>query len=126
MSSWEPLFFVVHGPPVTKSRVRGRRTGVYYTPAATRAHEARIGAAARAALSGEPPWMNAKLEVIVRLFWPSKRTCDVDNGAKAVLDGLNKIAYHDDRQVFRLTVEHHFDKEHPRTEVAVTPLIGLV
>ena len=46
---------------------------------------------------------------------PTKRP-DIDNIAKICLDALNGIAYHDDSQVARLTVEKYYS-EHPRVEI---------
>lgn len=50
---------------------------------------------------------------------PSSEARDVDNLAKTVLDGLNKVAYLDDHQVVELHVEKHYDVT-PRLEVAIT------
>jgi len=43
---------------------------------------------------------------------------DCDNCAKIVLDALNKIAYHDDRQVVELHV-HKYYAERPRVEIMI-------
>lgn len=47
---------------------------------------------------------NAKKGLIARSCKP-----DADNIAKAVLDALNGIAFHDDKQVIRLIVEKRYD-----------------
>lgn len=36
---------------------------------------------------------------------------DTDNIAKSILDSLNGIAYKDDKQVTRLTVEKRYDEQ---------------
>lgn len=43
---------------------------------------------------------------------------DVDNIAKIVMDGLNKVAYKDDKQVIKLIVTKQYSDE-PRVEVFV-------
>ena len=44
---------------------------------------------------------------------------DVDNYAKAVLDGLNKIAFYDDSQIVELIVTKNYSFN-PRVEVKIT------
>lgn len=46
---------------------------------------------------------------------PTKKP-DLDNIAKAVLDALNGVAYHDDKQIGTLFVEKYYSTE-PRVEV---------
>ena len=48
---------------------------------------------------------------------------DIDDFAKFVLDGMNGLVYHDDKQVAKLVVHKLFDSEHGcngRTEIEVT------
>jgi len=42
---------------------------------------------------------------------PKTTKPDLDNVGKAILDGLNEIAYNDDGQVYRLTVEKWYINE---------------
>lgn len=55
------------------------------------------------------------LEAIKREIRPTK--ADIDNYIKAVLDGLNKIAYSDDRYIYKVEAEKVFAKE---SEIIVT------
>lgn len=48
---------------------------------------------------------------------------DADNIAKAVLDGLNGVAFTDDKLVCGLAVEKHY-AERPRVEVVIWPCKG--
>ena len=48
---------------------------------------------------------------------PTKRP-DADNIAKVVLDALNGVAYHDDSQIFSLSVHKRYS-ERPRVEVII-------
>lgn len=47
---------------------------------------------------------------------PHTKKCDCDNLAKSILDALNGIAYDDDSQICKLTVEKIYG-ENPRVEV---------
>lgn len=50
------------------------------------------------------------------------RRRDLDNVLKPLLDALNKVVYHDDRQVAHLELTKRFDARKPRVEVSVTAL----
>lgn len=52
--------------------------------------------------------------------WATKKP-DSDNIIKIVLDGLNKIAYHDDAQICKLSFEKRYSKI-PRVEVKIKSL----
>ena len=57
--------------------------------------------------------------VTIRLYFGNRRRRDLDNGIKAILDGLNGIAWADDAQVVRLLAEKHVDPMNPRAEVEI-------
>ncbi|MFP6591226.1 MAG: RusA family crossover junction endodeoxyribonuclease [Candidatus Latescibacterota bacterium] len=65
------------------------------------------------------------VRVVLRLFVPDRRRCDLDNCAKAVLDGLSGIAFVDDSQVADLHVTRSIDADNPRAEIEVSPLNGV-
>ena len=52
--------------------------------------------------------------------WTTKKP-DSDNVIKIVLDGLNKVAYHDDAQICKLSFEKRYSKI-PRVEVKINKL----
>lgn len=82
------------------SKARPRVTGGHaYTPAATRAWEERV-AWEFVQVHGRPCLPGP---VAVRIEF-NQRSGDLDNLAKAVLDGLNGVAWIDDSQVCHLTV----------------------
>ncbi len=56
------------------------------------------------------------------IIWHTKKP-DADNVAKAVLDALNGVAYHDDTQIARLVVEKKYS-EQPRVEVRLAQIGG--
>lgn len=109
------ITFFVPGEPVPKARPRviQRHTihgaGEYvtthaYTPRRTIAHEQAIGWRALAAHPGLNPDAQHEWAVFLQFFcqrrpgrlWPA---ADTDNLVKAVLDGLNGVAWKDDSQV---------------------------
>lgn len=95
--------FTVIGKPVPKGRPRVNRNGHAYTPARTLDWEAQVGWAARAAMKGREPLTGpCRVELIFR---GAHGSADTDNLAKAVLDGMNTIAYLDDKQVRKLHCE---------------------
>jgi crossover junction endodeoxyribonuclease RusA len=96
--------------PKSKSRPRAGRNG-FYTDRKTKDYENLIGQAYKDA--GGPKFenpVNVKLKFkknsvtiyIEEIESESKLRGDIDNYAKAVLDGLNDIAYLDDKQVLKL------------------------
>lgn len=105
-----------------------------YTDAKTREYEALVAAAARSVMAGRAPLSEACWVTVDAYFTPPKSATkaqraamlgdqvrpvtkfDVDNIAKAVLDGLNGILFIDDRQVCGLAVTKRYD-DFARVEV---------
>lgn len=109
---------VIPGRPVAKGRPRLGRGGTY-TPAATREFEALVAWHARAMrlrLGG------ATVHVTIELWSRTPLRGDIDNYAKAVLDGLQKGgAIDNDRQVASLQVQFVIGSE-DKTVVHLRPL----
>lgn len=115
--------FVVPGRPRGKGRPRFRRAGNFvstYTPAETAAYENLVALEYQAA-GGK--MIEGPVEVYVTAWYPIPKSLskakraemdrgmyaphskpDADNVLKAVLDGLNGVAYKDDTQVQLATV----------------------
>jgi crossover junction endodeoxyribonuclease RusA len=99
-------------PPKVKQRPRMTRRGRVFTPAQTLEFEALV----REAWTGELIEGNItvnivfykdKFEVTVEsteAYEPTKLRGDIDNYVKAVLDGLNGIAFIDDKFIRKMTV----------------------
>lgn len=126
----------IPGKPFAKQRPRfSRRSGRAYTPEETVSFERQVGLLASS-------MFNAPLEGPVRLTvrayfkipasWSKKKAAahlaqphiqkpDADNLAKGICDGLNRIAYRDDAQVFSQRCEKRWcaEGEEERTEVII-------
>lgn len=59
------------------------------------------------------------LGVVLGLWHGTRRTTDVDNFNKLVLDAMTGIVYEDDSQIVELTIRKGYDKENPRIEVDI-------
>jgi len=111
--------FQIPMDPMAQPRVKARRLGnivQIYTPenAAVQAYKTAIAEAfTRAAPDLEKPYNGpVALGIVFTFKRPQSRLNevvhtikpDVDNLAKAVMDALNSVAWHDDSQVIRLSV----------------------
>jgi Holliday junction resolvase RusA-like endonuclease len=115
----DSITLLIPGQPFAKQRPRfSRASGRAYTPAATVSFERVVQqlAAVRipAPLEGPvsvtiyatfaPPASWSKRKVEVTLHRPHVQRPDLDNIGKAILDGLNRIAWADDAQVADLHI----------------------
>lgn len=114
--------FAVYGEPQGKGRPRFTRQGRTYTPKKTASYEDEIRLMAKAAMGASEPLetpmavycyvtlpvpqsytKNRSEACLSGLERPMKKP-DIDNVAKAFLDGMNGIVYQDDKQVVSLHV----------------------
>ena len=117
------LAFTVEGRPISKGRPRVTRWGTF-TPQRTRDHEEAIAWAARDAMArlAITPFEG---DVCVEATFYVAGTADLDNLAKALLDGLNGVAFQDDRQVTQLVLRRVSCKRpDQRTYAVVTEATG--
>lgn len=63
--------------------------------------------------------LKGELTVNVILYFGTKRTHDIDNYSKILLDSLTDIVWEDDKQITELNIVKEYDKERPRIEVTV-------
>jgi len=104
----EPIRIVVPGRPVPKQRPRFTRTGHIYTPQETKDYEDFVGWKAKEVIK-EP--LEGDIALYIRVYVNRNVFADIDNIAKAIMDGLNGVAYKDDRQVVCLSIQRIKDRE---------------
>lgn len=126
--------FVIPGKPFAKQRPRFAK-GRTYTPAQTVSFERVVGQYAMAEkcplLDGpvrlkitaifEPAKSWSKKRKAAALWGPHTQKPDLDNIEKAILDGLNRIAFADDSQVCMVEKRKMWGSE-AQTIVEVLPL----
>lgn len=127
--------FTIPGKPFGKQRPRATRQGRMYTPAATVDFESVVR---QIAVEQFPEPLVGPVQVtVVATFapaasWSSKKRVahigrphcqkpDLDNCQKAIMDGLNRIAFADDSQVYHIIALKHWG-DVDQTIVTVTAL----
>lgn len=143
----DSLLIRINGMPQGKGRPRFTKQGRTYTPQKTRRYEEAVRGAAMLAARAQgfvkhdddtPLGACISAWFPIPASWPKKKReaarsgalypvvkPDADNIAKAVLDALNGIAFHDDRQVVSCTVRKRYtfrDDDTPRVVVHVAPM----
>lgn len=134
--------FTVPGEPRGKGRPRfvsTPRGGRTYTDPQTASYENLVKLCARqagAVVTDAPLCVDIVAYFTPAPSWSKKRTAaalanetfpgrfDVDNIAKAALDGLNGVAFHDDKQVADLRVRKRFATE-ARLEITISPVVAI-
>lgn len=110
------ISFVIPGKPVGKARPKFARRGNFvstYTPKATVDYENWVKTCFK---NKNPDWQPTEKALIVEIkaffvrpksnkhIHPTTVRLDADNIAKAICDGLNGIAYLDDKQIVGLII----------------------
>lgn len=130
------MMFTVKGDPRGKQRPRLTRSGIVYTPSETTHYEKSVKAsyymAGGTKIEGpvkitvwaflripESKSAKAKMEMSGQ---PATKKPDIDNILKIILDGLNGVAYDDDKQVVQATVYKGYRTE-PSVVVDVEAVI---
>lgn len=114
--------FTVDGRPLPKERPRLGRNKTY-TPSKTLTYEAEIGWAARVAMQQHGLTMTLEpVALQINVYHADKNNGDLDNIIKTILDGLNGVAYKDDKQVHAIFARAYWNGIPPRIEVAVAEL----
>ena len=128
--------FEIDGDPQGKQRPRHARTGAVYTPTETKAYERKVAWQFWNTKPKPETYHGAVAMEIVAYYRipasagkaaaqmmrdgervPAKKP-DIDNVVKIVMDGLNKNAYDDDRQVVQVTARKAYADE-PKVVVKV-------
>lgn len=97
------------------------RDYAHRTPPKTRAYEALVATCGHVAMKGRKPflgYLHVKIKIITEIprSWRKSKVaealagiilptgCDLDNQVKSLCDGLNAVAYGDDRQIVSMHV----------------------
>ena len=59
------------------------------------------------------------IEMKLVFYHGDKRSRDIDNYNKLILDSMSGIIYNDDKQIRRLLIEMYYDKLNPRVEIEI-------
>lgn len=130
------ITFSIPGEPRGKQRPRFTVRGGYaqaYTPTETKDYEAHVGRCYRTQTDAFKFKEGTPVKIEIRAFFkvPQKKQndlplkkSDADNIAKIILDGLNGLAYDDDKQVVDLVVfKRYAANNNPSVEVLITDQI---
>ena len=126
MNCHSKVVFTIPGPAQAKQRPRVNiRTGRIYTPSATHKYEKLVKESYGDNPCFEDQFINIKIlfkfevpksyskkeraEALTGNLKPTKG--DIDNYIKSVLDGLNGVAWRDDRYIYDITAEKMFAEE---------------
>jgi Holliday junction resolvase RusA-like endonuclease len=71
----------------------------------------------------ECPWCSTEYRLKLNIILPNKRTRDLDNIEKNILDACTGVLWWDDRQAFVESKERSFSKANPRIEIEVRIVI---
>ena len=127
--------FLIYGDPKGKARPRVTRYGTY-TPESTKKYEALVrkswqengaepfpdGATLYCTIHAHfaIPKSATKKQRRELAFAPHTKKPDCDNVAKAVLDALNGLAFHDDSAITKLVVEKTYTDANPYVGVTIS------
>jgi len=114
------IAFVVPGRPVPAVRMTQRGKWVKFNAQRYLAYKQQIGWEARKAMGHREP-LEGPIGVEVTAVISGGRPGDVDNIAKAILDGCNGVVWEDDRQVVALHVYRQQGRPQ-RAEIRVWPI----
>ena len=112
---------ILLGEPKTTNNVwrnscRGGFSVVYMSPVGKTIKDSYI-AQTRSQWQNKP--IIGDVELDVKIYFGTKRKCDIDNFHKLSFDAMSGIVYEDDSQIKKMTVEKFYDKENPRIEITV-------
>src|SRR5262245_43270123 len=116
------MVFRLHYPglPIAKQRPRLGKGGHIYTPAKTKAFETALAWAAKVEMRNAP-MLEGHLCLSLIATLPSIARVDVDNLAKAALDGLQGVVFRNDAQIVRASIEKR-QGESPGLDIEVAHL----
>ena len=116
------MHIILLGQPLStnniyRSHSRFGHPSVYMTPEG-KALKQSYQIQAKYSLGNTKPF-TGQIAMLVKLYFGDKRSRDIDNYNKILLDSLTGIAYLDDKQIFGLAIEKYYDKQNPRIEISI-------
>lgn len=110
------ISFEIPGKPVpyTRPNQYGRKR---LTPPKEREYRRKVALLGRIA-AGKTYYRKERLAVEIEVY--TDRRADVDNLAKSINDGLNKVIWHDDQQIDELRVRRIWTKDAKAMRAVVT------
>lgn len=116
----ERIEFLIPGVPVPKGRPRFSKFGPAFTPARTRAYEKLVKDIAIETCK-KANWLPTDDDISVYIeVTRARKSGDLENFIKSVLDGFNKVVFTDDRHVSAINACRFDDKNNPCVYVEVT------
>ena len=117
--------FTIHTAPVSKQRPRLGKGGCVYTPSKTKVFENIVALSYGNRPSFDDKYIRIRLKFkfeVPKSYSKKKRSeaiegkirptkTDIDNYIKAVLDGLNKKAWKDDRYIIGILAEKEYSEK---------------
>lgn len=114
------IYFVVLGEPASKANSR-QLVRLNGRPAFIKSKKARDYVSAfKLQCPKLPVLMEGDLVVHIKIYYASRRP-DLDESV--ILDAMQNLIYENDRQVKEKHVYHGLDKDNPRAEIRIEPLI---
>lgn len=136
--------FEIPGDPVAKQRPRMTKSGHIYTPEKTRKYEKLVKEAYLNHSRGWKFGKDAPLEIRIVAYFSIPKSdsnkrknekkmgvirptikSDIDNICKSILDGLNGVAYVDDKQIVSLYASKWY-AESPKVRVMIKRIGGRI
>lgn len=114
------LRFVVEGAPISVNKLYATFRGRRILSRSGKSYKSAVGWLASQVMRTTGFDLVQKNDVWVQIdFYFATKRGDIDNGVKAILDGMKGVVYTDDGQVQKLVVYKFKDAENPRTEIQV-------
>ena len=133
--------FTIPGEPKSKLRYRTTKQGFTYNPKQNIEYENWVKQCY--CIKHNQKFLQGQIKVVIKAYFtipkstskkkrmemiegkirPTKKP-DTDNLAKIILDSLNTIAFHDDKQIVDLSVEKYYSEE-SRIEVILEEIKGV-
>ena len=113
---------VFDGQPVSKDNTRARaKNGHYFLPMKYRVweDEKKLQFLAQKNKIKSPLPLDGELEITLEFYYKDRRFGDLGNAEKSICDALNKLLYHDDKQINVIHKYRYIDRENPRIEIEV-------